>query len=764
MTGVRPPGSRFQRSTAAVVAFLGIVLATPVRGAPPRKIALRLSEGFSLGPELERFSGWARREGVELEVGPESSPAPAGSETVHVAVLPVSEALRRLVARFPVRLTEKDFAFDGRTYAQAADAIALTDPSRNETFVLGMGRQAVLRLLARRLFRREEDGPEDYRVVSGDLGKGGRFARASGPLAIDRSSDRDEIGARESFLRSLIDEERAGVRWRFPESERPGVARWETVLRRFLGKAPAAPILVRLFPDAATKGRFTGSSRPADLSRSGDDIQVDLDVSAPREPDLISPALASAAFAARDGRLLGRPTLLAALGARACGRWWGRDVSGFAAFARQAGVEPGVSQVLASDPDASPVLSVGAAASWIDAGFEQEGEAAVVRTLAEAGAPLESALKRWEARAVARRFSPAPRRGLPPGFLRGVSYAMSNSVEASYASPRSRETLLRLAKMSADSISIMPFAFLRDAHAPAIAFIHRNPGGETDEGTVRAVSDARQLGMSAMVKPQIWIGGGRFVGEVSMRSEEDWLRFFDAYRRFIVHHAVVAEASGAALFCVGTELVATEGRVRQWRETIAAVRLATGAPLTYASNWAAGAPRVPFWDSLDAIGVDFYDSLSSDPGAGDAALEEGVRAAVAPLARLALAAGRPVVFAEAGYPAVRGAWITPHDENSGRPSASGDAARAVTAVFRALDGKSWWKGVYWWKAFSSGQGARPDDRGYNFLGTPSEKAIAEGFARLAERGFRDEAPDSTFHIAGSRDATWNLESGIWNRV
>jgi hypothetical protein len=47
-----------------------------------------------------------------------------------------------------------------------------------------------------------------------------------------------------------------------------------------------------------------------------------------------------------------------------------------------------------------------------------------------------------------------------------------------------------------------------------------------------------------------------------------------------------------------------------------------------------------------------------------------------------------------------------------------------------LNGKSWWKGVYWWKAFSSGQGARANDRGYNVLGTPSEKAIAEGFARL----------------------------------
>src|SRR5207247_971028 len=121
--------------------------------------------------------------------------------------------------------------------------------------------------------------------------------------------------------------------------------------------------------------------------------------------------------------------------------------------------------------------------------------------------------------------------------------------------------------------------------------------------------------------------------------------YLGSYRRFVAHNAVMAEAAGAALYCVGTELVGTEGREREWRETIAAVRLATGSPLLYASNWAAGAPRVPFWDALDAIGVDFYDALSRDLEASDAALEAGVAAAAAPLERLARATGKPVIFA-----------------------------------------------------------------------------------------------------------------------
>jgi hypothetical protein len=729
---VRVEGRRSKVEGLGGAIALALLFATAAGAGttPVRRIAIRVPEGFLLGQEFERFSGRARRQGVEVEVGPESSPAPEGWETARLAVLPASESFRRLAARFPLRLSEKEFVFDGRSYGQPGDAIAVSDGARGETFVVGVARQAALRLLARRLFWREEERAEDYRVVSGDLTKSGRFAKNGASLAIDRSSDKDEIASREGFFRALKDEERNGVRWRFRDSERAAIARWEPELSRLFGSRPRGPLVVRLFPDPATKGRYTGSSRPADLSRSGNDILVDIDVSAPREPDSITPVLASAAFAARDKRLLARPVLLSALGARACRRWWGRDVATFGAFARQAGVQPTEAQVLSSDPEISPVLAVGAAASWLDAGAEKDGEAAMLRTLEEGDAALEAALKRWSARASTRKAAAPARRALPPGFLRGISYAMSNSVDGSYASPRSRETISRLAKMSADSISIMPFAFLRDAHAPAISFIHRSPGGETDEGTVRAVSDARDSNMSAMVKPQIWIGGGQFVGEAAMRSEEDWSRFFDAYRRFIVHHAVVSEAAGAGIFCVGTELIGTEGHVKQWRDTIAAVRLATGAPLTYASNWAAGAPKVPFWDALDAIGVDFYDPLSRDPDASDAALEAGARAAVLPLEKLASAAGKPVLFAEAGYPPVKGAWMTPHDENTGRPPAPGDASRAVAAVFRALNGKSWWRGVYWWKTFSSGQGARPDDRGYNVLGTPSEKAIAEGFARL----------------------------------
>jgi hypothetical protein len=463
---------------------------------------------------------------------------------------------------------------------------------------------------------------------------------------------------------------------------------------------------------------------------------VDVDASAPAEPDLVSPVLAAAAAGGAEPRLRERPTLLLAAGARAHGRWWGREVSSFASFLEAVGCHPSVAEVLdGREPDdRSPIVLVGAAAAWLEAGFRRSGEAGVRRALAAPDADLAATLALWRGAALDRKDVAPRRRALPAAFLRGVSYAMSNSLEGSYASPRSLETLRRLSGMSVNSVSVIPYAFSENETASEIRFVHRSPRGETDESTVRAVSDARSLGMTAMVKPQIWLGGGAFVGRVAMRTPAEWAAWFDAYRRFVVHHAIVAEASGAALFCVGTELSGTEGRDREWRATIAAVRRATGASLLYASNWAAGAPKVRFWDALDAIGTDFYDPLSPDPSASDAALVEGVRRAVRPVERLAAATGHPVVFAEAGFPPAKGAWTAPHDEDSPRPFSPGDAARSVRAVFAALEREPWWRGVYWWKAFSDGRDAGPTDRSFNFLGRPAGQAIAAGFRRLAGSG------------------------------
>ncbi|HKD19763.1 MAG TPA: hypothetical protein VKG23_18050 [Thermoanaerobaculia bacterium] len=665
---------------------------------------------------------------MELQMAPEGTAVPKGFEVAHLSTAPPSDDLKPLLARFPVTFEGTGFLFGGRTFGGPDDALFLADPTKPaEIFVIGNSERAVLELAAVAVLDRPTR-PFDYTAVSGWLAREGRFVVSGTGLAIDASSDHDRIAEKEAFYKALRREKRGNVAWEYRESEAPAVARWETAAARYAGKRS---FLVRVFPDAVTKALYTGSSRPADLSQADGRIVVEIDASSPAEPNLIEPALAAAGVAAGNPSLLNRRTLLLAEGARRVGTWWKRDVRSFAAFTHAAGVDPTMEEVVRSSEDASPVLTIGAAAAWLDAGARIDGEAAVEKALPEPEGSLATKLARWRLTAWRQAVKPPPRRPLPEGFLRGVSFAMTNTIEGGYISPASLAALQHLASLAVNSVAILPYGLVRETGSDEVLFVHRSARGETDEGIVHAIQDARSLGMSAMLQPLLWVGGGESVGTIAMADDKGWASWFESYRRYVVHQAVVAEAAGAALFCVGTELRKAEAHEREWRAVIAASRLATGAPVVYAAEGAAGASRVTFWDALDAIGVDFFDPLTKAEKVKDPALDDAVRQAVRPIADVAGRVGKPVLYTESGYPWVKAAWALPRGDDAKLPAGGEDSARAIAAVFRVLGGEKWWRGVYWWRTSSDGKPAMPGDRGYNFLGTPAEKAIADGFRAKA---------------------------------
>ncbi len=454
-----------------------------------------------------------------------------------------------------------------------------------------------------------------------------------------------------------------------------------------------ARLTVRVYPDAVTKAILTGSARPADLAGEAGALRVDLDASAPAEPDLITPVLAAGGLAVGNPALLKRPFLLAAEGARRAGGWWGRDVKSFAAFARAAGVVPAIADVLASGESLSPVLDTGTVASWLDAGARLESEAAVAKALAQPDKSLGPLLSKWRAAAERQPVKPPARRALPGMFLRGVTYPAPEALEDSFVSPRSREALARLAAAGFGSIALRPGALMRDPQSSEILFVRRGARGETDEGLFRALGDAHAAGLTVAMAPELLVGGAVPAGQIARTGEAAWGEWFSAYRRFIVHEAVVAEAGGADLFVVGAGLTSSELEKNEWKHTISAVRLATGAPLTYAVAAAAGAADVPFWDALDALGVE----LSEPPARKDAseeALVEAAGAAARPLTALGKRFGKPVILTRATY----------------------ESPRAIAALYRAFSGDTGWRGVYW-PPFDATTGA-------------AEKAALEGFRTM----------------------------------
>ena len=167
-------------------------------------------------------------------------------------------------------------------------------------------------------------------------------------------------------------------------------------------------------------------------------------------------------------------------------------------------------------------------ASPLAAGFASAGAAGAAHA-AEAGRTIAAPSARAVAAAVPATPASTPaaaafpaRDPLPP-FLAGVSLAMLNDLAGGYQSPSVDRALLRLHDaVGANAVSLMPFAYQPDAGQPALRFLNRSPGSETDTAMIHAARRADARGFTVLWKPQIWVSGGGWPGDVAMTSEADW--------------------------------------------------------------------------------------------------------------------------------------------------------------------------------------------------------------------------------------------------
>ena len=191
-----------------LVSIFGLASKSP---DPPleRRLAIVLPERWEI-PGLERSIGFARRDGIEIRLAREGERLDPGWEVARFAAPPVHDAFRRRLTRFPVTVESSGFVFDGRPYREAGDAVVLSDPDRpSETLVLGNSRDAAVRV-ARWVVWNGKHAPGEFRAVSGEASKEGRFRRGrAGALEIDRTSERDRIADRERFFSDLASERNA---------------------------------------------------------------------------------------------------------------------------------------------------------------------------------------------------------------------------------------------------------------------------------------------------------------------------------------------------------------------------------------------------------------------------------------------------------------------------------------------------------------------------------------------------------------------------
>ncbi len=705
---------------------------------PPRPAVLAVRATGDLAAQIKESSfflrGLPRLQGLKVEVGPQAS----GDAVVWVETLPVSRPVADLVQGLPVELG-KEIVLGGTRYGEAGQALALRipDAAKPTWVVAGPAGEELNRLADEVLFRvvgsmtglrrGRRGAPLDVDYLLREtpwMERSGKWARAAeGGWTVDRAAERDGLAEWERAFKGMaeIRGERVVLRVFPAEKGRPELSRLAAELDRALSDmAPrvpvtlSSPVTVVVEPDYTAQGRHAGEIGEAVHGRRADLHLVYHPDDLPAYRYALAGVLLDRAGIA--GRL---PPEIAHGAALWLSRgWYGKPYPDWLPRLAAARVLPGAEEILArrEPEDASNLLSTPAAAAVVD----RLPGATLKEKLAHlpSASQVEKILASFHA-SVEASAAPASRKEEP--FLKGVSLAMLNSLEGGYHAPAVEQQLDALASLGANAVSLMPFAFQPGADRPELRFLNQGPSSETDIGLIHAARAAKARGIRVLWKPHVWVAGASWPGEIAMKSEADWAAWWRSYRRYVLHHALLARWAGADLFCVGVELSKTIGREAEWRDLIAAVRLFYPGPVTYAANWYGDLETVRFWDQLDCVGVDAYFPLAEKLGAGKAELEQGARRVAERLARASRRSNKPVLLTEVGFAAKREAWMEPHVE--GGQYSEEDQAAAYEALLAALDHHPWLAGTFVWKAFSAPGSESGPEADFRFQGRKAEGVV-----------------------------------------
>jgi hypothetical protein len=308
-------------------------------------------------------------------------------------------------------------------------------------------------------------------------------------------------------------------------------------------------------------------------------------------------------------------------------------------------------------------------------------------------------------------------------YHRGISFSHEVGGRWGYGSDRGLEQLRRIRDLGANTIALVPYAFTR---APRETYIHTNTD-ESDDRVVRTLEAAQQLGLRVTLKPQLWARG--FTGDIAFEDTADFERWFEHYRRWVLHYARLAELHEVDLLVIGTELGGVSGREAAWRGLIADVRRVYSGPLTYAANWDREFEALPFWDALDYLGLNMYYSLAA---ANETPQHDSprVQELVKKIGALARRHNKKVLFTEVGYPSTANAAVEPWTEDGGSLDVEMQR-QCYETVFEAFSPQPWLAGLYWWKWPSHGRGSLHEGN-YSPLGKPALDVVAQWYGKGEE--------------------------------
>jgi hypothetical protein len=468
---------------------------------------------------------------------------------------------------------------------------------------------------------------------------------------------------------------------------------------RFRVLGPRLPVVYRLDPDFVTAAKRRQSIEVVD-----DCGEALCGVATDELPDSWDIADLRAMFTPSGAPRAERNAFAVAL----LGRFHGEDVDGWAADELRAGIFKRWRDLNQQDE----LAYVPAAASLIRFLDPQHSSSF---------AQMRKRLREVDDRAwlaKLREIAARPRAPATPQPLHGATFSIVNRIERSVIAGQSGREMERLRSIGYTAISLIPYAGQRGSEATTLRQFSRHPASETDLAMSLAAVRAHRLGMCVMLKPHVWNSPSGDPTQIDPGAAQ-WPSWFASYRTFIIHEALLARAIHADWFSIGTELTRSENRP-EWREIIAAVRALFPGLITYAANFDAF-EKTPFWDALDAIGIDAYFPLATSGSATDGELREGAARVIGRIERVSARVRKRVILTELGYASRAAPWVEPWREGRDSPPAPADQSRAFAAMLESASTSQSVLGFFIWKYESDPN--LNESIGYLPKGKPAEFVI-----------------------------------------
>lgn len=279
-------------------------------------------------------------------------------------------------------------------------------------------------------------------------------------------------------------------------------------------------------------------------------------------------------------------------------------------------------------------------------------------------------------------------------FMKGFSFAFM-ARRGELTKDYTRDSLRKLRATGTEWLALCLVVMQEKYNSTYIGFdYHETP---TDLEVLDLIAYAHELGFKVCLKPMINCLDGLWRARITFPEEGPyWDAWFHSYQGFLNHYAELASLSHCEMFCLGCEMIGTEGREDQWRQTIKLVKSRYDGPLIYNANHGKE-EGILWWDAVDYLGTSAYYPVASQGGASLEEMKENWREVKDRVEALYERYQKPIVFMEIGCRSARGCATMPWDfMHTDLPHDEKEQANFYQSCMETFFHEDWFAGFFWW--------------------------------------------------------------------